>query len=452
MGGRGLTSAAFWALALASCGDNDGTTTRSGSRLKLTWLDFGGGARLLSTTELWDDERQESCFLRPWTDGNTYCTPPATAVYEYFTSADCTSSGLYVESFERPTYLVHFIDDPDLEDVTVDLLGTPEPTILDEYWVMSDEGCSGPIDGVGRRWYKVKDEIPRSDLVRIRIRESTGDGRVAVRASFTDDGMYAPLAFEDRTLHTGCYLQASSEREAWCIPTDSGEIQYRDASCDEPVLVRATDDDSPVPKGLHQETCSPRVHAVGPETTDAPAFARIDGTCVASADVGARWFELHELPIATVTRARIATAGARLEPIEMRVDGVSVVASQLFDNETGEECVRAAATPSGDYRCVPRNVAFVASMYAEATCTIPVDVGFVLVDTHRVVCTDVLPRYARDFGSGAIMRELLGPRPSPAYWRDGASCIPDTSTSYRIYDLGAVVPDDRWPRGVLAHE
>src|SRR5205085_12332231 len=94
------------ALALVACGDNQEIRTTSGSRLRLAWVDFGGGVRLLSPTDLWDAERQEACVAWPWTDGNTYCTPSATAVYPYYTSSDCASAGYYVESVERPTYVV----------------------------------------------------------------------------------------------------------------------------------------------------------------------------------------------------------------------------------------------------------------------------------------------------------------------------------------------------------
>jgi hypothetical protein len=431
------------ALALVACGDNQDTRTTSGSRVRLSWIDFGGGARLLSPTDFWDDGRQESCTPRQWTDGNTYCTPSATDLYPYYTSSDCSSVGYYVESFERPTYVTRFVDATGEGISRVDLVARPEPTLLDEYWVKDDEGCHGPNDGVGGRWYKAGEEVPRSDLVRIRIRESTGNGRVAVRASVTDDGMYAPLEFEDRLLHVECSLSAASEDETWCIPPYGGDLYYRDASCSEPVLERL--DDAPPPRGVQAETCEPRVYTVGAQTADAPAFERIGNACQASTGSGDRWFELHEHPIASIARTHVAT-GARLEQVTMNIDGTTVVAPQLFDTETGESCTRALSV-SGEYRCVPRDVGWVIDMFADAACTIPVKVG--LVPTR---CEGQgAPRYARNFGTPLIYH-LLGRRPSLAYSRDGSTCKAETSAFYALYDLGAPIPDDAWPRGVLVRD
>jgi hypothetical protein len=445
MGWQRLTCAC--ALALVGCGDNQGTTTQSGSRLRLSWIDFGGGVRLLSPLDLWDDERHEPCYARRWTDGNTYCTPTGAAAYPYYTSSDCSSASYYVESAERPSYIVHFVDVVGQDEASIGLLAKPEPATLDQYWVKDDEGCHGPNNGVGRDWYEAGEEVPRADLVRIRTRESAGDGRVAVRASVTDDGMYAPLAFEDRQLHAECFMRAPSEDESWCAP-DGGSVQYHDAGCTESVLAYYDRESSPS-KGIQVSTCDPRVYAVGGEIFEPPAFERVDGTCQPSTDVGVRWFALVEHPVATLARAR-ETTGARLEQVTMNVDGTTVPAQQLFDTETGEMCVRATSA-SGDYRCIPRNVGFVADMFGDMSCTIPVKVGFVLT-RNPVMCNGPMPRYARAFSAPQLVYELLGPRPNPAYWRDGTSCMPDASTSYQIYDLGLPISDDTWARGALVHD
>jgi hypothetical protein len=145
------------------------------------------------------------------------------------------------------------------------------------------------------------------------------------------------------------------------------------------------------------------------------------------------------------------TTGARLEQVVMDVDGISVAARQLFDTETGVECVRAVQTNSGLYRCVPRDVGFVVDGYNDASCTVPIEVGIVYTDAARIVCNgDGAPRYARDFGGTTIIRELLGPRVAPVYTRDDEGCHVDASTGYRFYDLGPQVPDDRWGRALPA--
>jgi hypothetical protein len=423
---------------VVACGDNEATRTTSGSRLRLSWVDFGGGARILSPSDLWDAERQQTCVARLWTDGNTYCTPTAMALDPYYTSADCSTVGYYVESPEPPTYVLRY-------ETEVALLARSAPATLDAYWVKDDEGCHGPNDGTGRHWYTAGAAVPGSDLVRIRTRASTGDDRIAVRASVTDDGLYAPLAFEDRALRAPCSLSTETASEMWCVP-ESGDIRYSDPSCSEPVLV--TTDDAAPPRGIQNATCDPHVYAVGAETLDAPGFASIDDACAPSTDVGLRWFELHEHPVAAVARTHAVT-GARLEPIVMNIDGTVVAAPELFDSEIGEPCARALSA-TGEYRCIPRNAGFVADMFADAACTTPVKVGLV-TQRNWPVCGGPTPRYARNFGT-PLVYELLGPRPTPAYWRDGASCTADTSTSYVIHDLGAPLPDDTWAGGALVRD
>lgn len=440
------------ALALAACGDNRGTTTESGTRLRLNWLEYDDGTRQLASYEPWDEARDETCAAQRWTDGNTYCTPTQSAsLFPHYTDAECTTAEYLAESPEPPTYVARFEDVAGEQQLAS--LARPEPATLAMYWELDGEECRGPYASAGRMFYRAGSEVSRSDLARLRTQESTGDGRVGVRATTSSDGLYLPIAFVDRHLHSPCTLDPYSTTEASCIPSGSGDLQYRDAACTQPVLAAGDAEVDPPPAIVIGSTCVPRVFAVGRETAEAPAYVRVAGDCLASTQGGSPWFTLIEHPVALVPRTREVVAGRRLAPIVMSVDGIRVAARQLFDTEIGEECFRATSPREpGVYRCVPRDVGFVVDGFSDAACTIPIEVGLVYVGENRVSCTGApLPRFARDFGGATIIRELSGPR-SVVYVRDGAGCQPDLDAGYRYHDLGAAIPDDRWARATIVRE
>ena len=54
--------------------------------------------------------------------------------------------------------------------------------------------------------------------------------------------------------------------------------------------------------------------------------------------------------------------------------------------------------------------------------------------------------------SATIIRNLGDPRTAPTYHRMDGSCRVDTSTDYRIHDLGAPIPDDQWARATIVRD
>ena len=68
---------------------------RSGSRLKLRWYAFDGGARVWADAFLeryFDSELGETCAPAEWADGKTYCTPWPQASRKWPRSAASSTS------------------------------------------------------------------------------------------------------------------------------------------------------------------------------------------------------------------------------------------------------------------------------------------------------------------------------------------------------------------------
>jgi hypothetical protein len=454
--GRARRLSLACAVALAACGDNLETRTASGARLRLSWLEYEDGTRHLVENELWDAERGEECRPQRWTDGRTYCSPSdRVGLYPYYTDAGCTDAAYLAEVATPPAYVARFADVTESEQ---SLLARPEPASLDQFWIVDGETCSGPNAGAGHTFFRPGAEVSRSELARVRAVESTGNGRVRVVAASSDDGLYLPLDFVDRNLHDACVLGPLSTTSAVCLPRLSGDVQYRDAGCSDPVLVARDvdgDGEADVPRAVLDGTsCAPRVYSVGAATDAGAAFAGGTAACAASMDVGLQWFELHEHPAAEVPRERVPAPGRRLEPIVMNVDGVPVMARQLHDTEVGEECIRATSAREPDAsRCVPRDAGYVADAFGDAACTIPIEVAVVTVDASRGVCgATSAPRFARDFTGETLMRSVGAVRTAPIYVRVGGACQLELSPRFVFHDLGEAIPDARWARATRVRD
>jgi hypothetical protein len=300
-------------------------------------------------------------------------------------------------------------------------------------------------------------EDDRAGLARLHVTESTGGGRVGVRATTSDDGLYVPLDFVDRHLHAPCvFVSSSTPTSQRCVPLEAGSIEYRDAGCTDPVLALGEGDVEPPAAIGSGTTCEPRVFAVGAETEDHGTHALDqDGTCVEAARGPGRWLELVPHELATLARVRTAAPGRRLEPIHITVDGVRVADFALFDTEIGEECAAATSTREpGVYRCVPRDVGYVVDAYDDPACTFPIQAGLVYVGDERPDC-DLAPSpaYARDFLGGTHIRRLGGPRTAPTYHTQwSGTCELDTTSYRRYYHLGEPIPDTQWARATVVRD
>ncbi|HUQ01037.1 MAG TPA: hypothetical protein VM261_01020 [Kofleriaceae bacterium] len=456
MGHRRRLSCVCAVALVAACGDNLETRTASGSRLRLSWLEYEDGTRHVIENDLWDDARGEECRPQRWNDGVTYCSPSdRVGLYPYYTDAACTNAEYLAEVATEPAYVARFADVTEGEQ---SLLARPVPATLDQFWIVDGELCSGPYAGAGHTFFGPGAEVSRSALARLRTVESTGEGRVRVVAAASDDGLYMPLDFVDRNLHDPCVLGPLTATSAVCLPRLSGEVQYRDAGCREPVLVaRDLDGDGSVDVPgavLDGTSCAPRVYSVGVETADGAAFRRDGETCAPSMDVGLTWFELHEHPAAEVSRARVPAPGRRLEPIYMNVDGVQVMARQLYDTEVGEECIRATSSREPDAsRCVPRDAGVIVDAFGDAACTIPIEVAVASASGSRGVCdATTAPRFARDFSGATIMRSVGALRTAPIYDRVGGVCQLEADSRFVFHDLGDAIPDTRWARATRVRD
>ena len=404
------------ALALVACGDNlpDPTLPHSGSRLKLAWYEYDGGARELETGWYFDHALGERCSPTPWSDGHRYCAPAADeAVYINDTCTRAlgrTLVGLTPAPFFATSYKLAGASLPVRSKLFRRGMATLPPVAV---WQKGANGCIPVEQGDDFEYFELGVEVPVADLVRLRRGDPRGTGELAIIDEIGDDDLRVPVALYDRVTEAECTTaNLPNVVSAPCTPISTTMTAYfLDPECTN-LVVAVPSGTTPSIASLHdvQTSCS-TYHRTGRELVlqpMQPMFEKSGTTCALTArPSGYRFFELGER-VYVPELGRVRESGTqRIRPIA-RVSGTLEVPDPLmYDAELDTECLH-----DGELQCVPRTLgravpAAASAHFADPQCEVPVGLAFV----PRGAC-DPPQRFASD---GADYYELREPYTKPIY-------------------------------------
>lgn len=425
-------------LALLACGDNlaDPTQPHSGSRLKLAWYEYDGGARELETGWYFDHALGERCTPMSWSDGHRYCAPAADeAVY---VTGTCTRAlgrtlvGLTPAPFFATTFKLAGASSP----VPSRLFRRGKTALAPvAIWQKGATGCI-PLDLEDNfEYFELGTELPTSDLVRLRRGDPHGAGELAVIHEIGDDDLRVPVALYDRAADAECTTtDLPNLVSVPCTPVSTTTTAYfLDPECTD-LVVAVPSGTTPSLASLHdvRTSCS-TYYRMGRELVLLPLqlmFEQSGTTCALTArPSGYRFFELAE-------RVYVPALGRVRDPGTQRIRSITRVSGALqlpdplmYDAELDTECLH-----DDEMQCVPRTLGRAVpetanAHYADPQCQTPIGLAFV----PRGAC-DPPQRFASD---GADYYELLGPYSKPIYVPStGDTCSgyapPEPYVSYRI--------------------
>jgi hypothetical protein len=442
------------AALLLACGDNtpgfDAFEARSGKRIALRIFQYADGARQWDGTLFFDRERQERCTVQRWSDGYTYCTPPA--VPTVYSEPNCVDGelGRWLTTQPAPTHFYRELTLIGGEVITrmFRRIGEVAPP-LTTYEITG--GACVESQSAGWTYYSLGEELPNARFVRMKHLSAEGESRLGLDAYTTDDGLYIPIeiggapSLRDRVLDNECKVVASPNAETTsCEPAYAGEAQFsRDVTCaaNDVLVIEAT---TSVPEVIvrDQEGCRQYTRR-GAEIEHVPLFFPLGPSCISvNPPPDAHLFEVGAaFDVAPLQRVREEVPGRRLQRVLAGDATTRVVDPLLYDSELDVDCIR---TQIGDtLRCLPANTfATVVPYYSDAACTQAIEVSLV----ERGAC-DATTKFAIDTrGSEPVVRPIDAPMTTPLYELSTA----DTCLEYippprqQPHMLGAALPLDRF--------
>ncbi|HEU4616042.1 MAG TPA: hypothetical protein VFS15_28290 [Kofleriaceae bacterium] len=399
-------------LAVAGCGDNlpGPAEVHNGSRLKVVWYEYEGGARERERDWYYDSVLAERCTSEEWSDGRRYCKPHTDeAVY---VTEGCTRSlgrsarGVAPAPFFATTF--HVKDRALPSRVFRRGAATLAPVAV---WEKRVDGCFGPQPAGDFEYFELGEEI--TDLVRLHRSEPRGYGELAIIDEVSDDGLSVPAALYDRDVASECLIdERPNAARLECVPRDAPQATYFiDAACTNPVVASAAGMVPTIAAAHFTTTGCWQSYAVGARLVGGALYADLGSGCVPVAPpVGLSLYVMADRKASPVL-ARIPAGGAeRVQPIERAAAELSVADPWMFDADLATDCAHDASL-----RCVPRTAATVEGFYADPQCSTALQLALV----PSGAC-DPPSRYARE---GDLFYPLLAPYPYPIYWiSTGGTC------------------------------
>jgi hypothetical protein len=438
--------------ALVGCGDNtqptDAYQARSGERIALRVYAYADGAKQWDANTFFDRERMERCTVQRWSDGHTYCTPPA--VPTVYSEPNCIDGelGRWLSTQPAPEHFFREITLIGGEVISrvFKRIGEVAPPVTT--WQIESGRCVETLSA-GWTYYSLGETLANTSFARVKHVSAVGEGRLGLDAYTTEDGLYVPIETDvpllrDRELDNECKVIAQPNAlTTTCEPSYAGEAEFsRSEQCvtNDILLVEAT---TTVPEvimtddaGCHHYTRR------GAEIPHVPLFFPIGPSCVSvSPPPDAHLFEVgtpFEVPVLTRTRE---DSTHRLRRIFVSDGTTTVMDSLLYDSELDVDCLR---TQIGDtFRCLPANTfATVLPYFSDDACTQPIEIT--LVETGAC---DATTKFAIDKrGEEPIVRAIGAPFTTPIYEISTADmCLEYIPPSReRAYMLGDVLPLDRF--------
>lgn len=392
--GRVLVSLVACVLAAAACGggDDDGPpvpadTAQSGTRLKVTWLEFDDGTRTW-TQDIFDSVLGVPCTPLEWTDGKRRCTPPSARLY--FADAGCTQPMMLDPEAAQA---IDFLEECGVMRPSKMFRPTAESVTVTTLYQRSSNGCSPvpgpPMTGVGG--VRAVEEPP--DLAELTPRYQ-GEGRLRIYTLTSSDGFLLPVRPYDSELDVACInfdnivfntLGMADATSVPCILPAAEADVFVDITCETPGIWSYQDATCAPPPIAALDTqmrgpCRPYV-AIGDTPADF-AFRPSGDSC----------FEVQRpLPEAliygsigsiepmTFTRETgTAPPAGRLQFIYIG-DGTTRIREReiFYDAELDTEC-HLMQEDVDTWSCKPvSRTSEIITMYTDDACTQPIDLVFI---------------------------------------------------------------------------
>ena len=359
-------------LIAAACGDNAPPTSgaAAGTRLALYGFTLDDGTEQPYPFDWFDRGRGEQCVLDQWSDGATYCTPFSTSVV--YSDPSCTAEVARMSpvvtvpvNYAR----VRFTTATGSLLSHLRVLGDPVP-VTGMYYSMEDGFCTGHAIDDGATFRTITDqEVGADAFVRVRRLIDGGDARFADIREVGDDGMIVPIGFHDRELGIDCNAGGFANTDtAECAPLNPAPPSYfTDPTCQTPSVSAAYAADD----AIELDGACPRYFAIsGQATTDL-----YDGTpenCIPTVQPGTFYEAGPELELGTMPRTHAKTTTKRYAPIALGDPALHIYDTFVHDNVLDVDC-----EPSFLGTCLPANAGYVASLFADAGCTQPIQLAYV---------------------------------------------------------------------------
>jgi hypothetical protein len=368
-------------VVAAACGDNlpDPTAARSGSRLKLAWYEYEGGARELETSWYHDSVLGQRCTPALWSDGKHYCTP-ATDEAVYITDTCTRSLGRTLKRLEpAPFFASTFKLAGESLPLRSRMFTRGAPTLPPvSVWQKGTDGCLLIEVGDNFDYFELGAELVVDDLVQLVRSEPHGNGSLAVITQTSDDGFSVPIALFDRDSASECApIVRPNSDELWCVPAAAGTISYfHDAECTQPELASPAGSTPELAVQFDVPTSCWTGYAVGTEVSGTPIYESSGPLCVETAPpAGRRFFTMAAMqPLPALARVRDATT-SRIRAISGTDGELRIADPLMYDAELDTECQH-----DSKLACAPRTAATLTrasahTFYADAQCLTAIDLA-----------------------------------------------------------------------------
>jgi hypothetical protein len=435
-------------LSTFGCGDNvrEPASVQSGSRLKLARYVYPGGAHELELDWYFDAELQQRCRPQLWSDGFRYCGPAADEAV--FIDDACTRAlgrtlrGLQPARYFTTTFQLT-VDSP-AQPSRIFHRGAPADAPV-TIWRNGLGGCLPAEPGDNLDYFELGEELPRTQLVRLRRGEPQGAGELALVHDLTDDGFRLPAMFVRRDSRRECSpTEIPNVTMLECAPTVATSItHFRDSQCAERVAVTLPGEMPALATSFDPATSCTSYYRVGAPISASALYERASGSaCVEVAPPSGRvLYAMAGVEVPALLARERASSAERIRSIARITDALRVPDTLVYDSELDTDCKHDA-----ELRCVPRTSATrvpPTHFYSDADCRRGINIALVPSGD-----CDPPTSFATD---GDRYYPLLAPYTAAIFAPStGATCVGYTPPAPLVpYMIGAAIDPDAFARAEL---
>ncbi|MDB4952499.1 MAG: hypothetical protein JWO36_68 [Myxococcales bacterium] len=415
----------------------------SGTRIKLTWVDYDGTREL---TGIYDSQRGELCNSEAWADGTTYCLP-SDRFFAAYTDASCTQP-IGWNPFGPNGFQPKYAEELPLPCASFAHFYPIGAALATSYYLSNGfGGCSGPYPNNNPQvtLYTLGPEISvPTTFASMTVTNTPSTGRLSTHYFETTDGFRMQAALYDTTLAAECSVSTYDQGTA-CLPANGVTTTFQDSSCTQPEIDVSSS--CPMPRyaaalAINQcTTDQPTLYRVG-ATQSASHYSWNGMTCApVTAKAGYDYYRFDSaVTVPSVAIQPDTVPGKRIQIRRVVGEGASLRGTNMYDTLFDAQCDAQNAS-DGTLRCL-LGAPSVQKYYSDAACTMSFFGWQALPDPG---CSSVaVPAFLQVPSMAGTSVYRTGTRiTGPVYT---ALCVqlPPTST---IYGLGAEITADQLVAG-----
>jgi hypothetical protein len=431
---------------------------RSGTRLRLRWLEGGGAAAVDRWNTFYDSELAANCS-RGGPLGNERCVPDDASPYHEeirFTDPGCTTriARSFGDADPGRAFHVERSSDPCAESWSYSRV-TGVVTLDADDVVYTDNGgpCVELLADPGE-YYTLGEVLPWEGFVAMTpVPLAPRDGRIELQTFEGSDGSRTcDGSVFDHEIDAVCRALRSSDGTERCVPAFAGMLPasrfFVDAECTAPRLIARTFDPlacDPRPSSAAftwqldvTALCGTvfRAFAIGEPVSD-PLYLGSPGSCEPWDPGDGRWHalgaEVDPTTLVPVT-SDIGGGTGRLRTVHWRYgEALRVPEPELFFDSELDTLCQFSESSEAVLRCRPVTTASAQPYFTDAACTAATSVGYTFGP-----CAGSPPTFAST--SDGRYRRIAGPYAGPPlYQSDGATCTAVAMEEGHFFTLGEEV-------------